>query len=353
MRNDIEAIKRIIYFALWKLQADRLFRHINQKKVLILAYHGITDRQYKIAPWTQIHLRLFKQQMRYIKRRYTVISLKDAVDSIRYGKDLPQNSVVITFDDGYRNNLTTALPVLEKFRIPATIFVTAGYVGSSKILPSDEVYITLLNSKKIGPINIPEMGLGPLFIDTPENLLDTCLTVDKNLKKFPAKSQVRLLSILRRIFGYNLEGDFGLIEDCRLLSWDDIRVLLKKDFIQIGAHTVSHEILTNVSHEEARREIIDSKSVIEEKLNCRISMFAYPNGTAADYDDNHIEHLKENGFICGMTTIPKLNNAFDNPYHLGRFSIGHNSSSRLSNFSLRVSGAIAALKSLNGDSFPQ
>ena len=344
MRNNHADVKRIIYFGLWKIQADRFFRHLNRKKILILAYHGITDKEYEIAPWTLIHLRVFERQMEYIKRRYTPISLQEVAESIRNGKVLPPYSAVVTFDDGYKNNLSIALPVLEKYRIPATIFVTAGYIGSSRILPSDEIYEILLNVKTSGTLNIPQMDLGPLFVDTTDNLLETCLKVDQQLKKYPSTIQINLLSELRQTSNCEIRCDSEMLKDCRLLSWDDLRSLIKTDLIQIGAHTVSHEILTNVSGEEALAEILNSKRIVEKKLNRKITMFAYPNGTAADFNDYHIEQLKQNGFICGMTTIPKLNDGFDNPYRLGRFCIGRNTSATLSNFALRVSGTISALK---------
>ena len=275
--------------------------------------------------------------------------MEQAVKSIKSGVDLPEKPAVITFDDGYKNNLTIALPILKKYRLPATIFVTAGYVGSSRLMPLDEAYIILNSSKKGGSFTIPGLRLGTLSTDTPQNLSDSYQKLLNRLKRFPVEVQVKFLNILREVLNCDPDqDDVRLVNEFRLLSRDEIRSLLETGLIQIGAHTVSHEILTNVSLEEAAREVVNSKSILQEMLGCRIDLFAYPNGTEADYNEEHIECLKENGFSGSVTTMPRLNKKFMNPYRLGRFCIGSDTSTSFGHFALRLSGFITAMKSLRG-----
>lgn len=345
--NRGTAPKEIIFYILWKMQVDRLFRHFNHKRILILAYHGVTKKKYEIFPWPQIHVNIFERQIKYISQRYNVISLIHAAECIMSKVDLPRKPAVITFDDGYRNNYTVALPILRKYGIPATIFVTAGYVGSSRILPLDEAYAILFRTQKVRSFSMPQIGLDALYIDTPQKVLEAYQQVVCQLKGFSAKKQKEYLDMLREALEIDkFDNQLDIIEDFRLLSWDEIRSMLETGLIHIGAHTVSHEILTNLSVREAVEEIVDSKSILQENLGCTINLFAYPNGSEADYDDRHIECLKENGFICSVNTTPKLNKIFEDPYRLGRICIGPDSSSNPSHFALRVSGFIPAMKSL-------
>ena len=342
--NGREVIKRGAFPILKKIQVDRLFRYLNRKKILILAYHGVTKREFQIPPWTLILLNTFEHQIKFIAEKYNIISLKQVVEGMKNGNSLPENPAVITFDDGYKNNLTLALPILQKYRVPATIFLTAGYIGSKEILPLDEVYLVITHPKNRSPITISEIGLGPLLLDSEEAILKSYYECVRVLKSFPTKEQKIYLALLKEM----LESDYekrDIVEEFRLLSHEEIEKLSKSGLIDFGAHTVSHEILTNISLEEAENEIIGSKDIIEKYLDEAITFFAYPNGTEADYNNEHIKFLEENKFICSVTTVPKLNTIKDNPYRLGRMSIGPGHSSNLNQLALRASGFISALKS--------
>lgn len=344
--NKRDFIKRVTFPILSKVQLNRLFRFLNRRKVLILAYHGVTRKRYEIPPWTQIPMVSFEQQIRYLRQKYNVITLRQAIAGMANGDHLPRNPAVITFDDGYKNNLTVALPILQKYGTPATIFITAGYIGSEKILPLDEVYLMITRLKTRGPITISEIGLGPLFLRTIDERMVSHQKIISRLKRLATVEQKKFIKILEE-FIRREHGKMGFEsdEDFFLLSWEEIRDLLETELIEIGAHTVSHEILTNLTMEEAEKEIIESKLAIQEYLGYETKLFAYPNGTKIDYDENHVKYLRENGFICSLTTVPKLNKIGENPYQLGRLCIGPDYSANLNHFALNVSGFLSSIKS--------
>ena len=114
--------------------------------------------------------------------------------------------------------------------------------------------------------------------------------------------------------------------------------------ITFGAHTVSHDILTNLTTGEAVQQINDSRKILQENLNQAINLFAYPNGTETDYTFEHANHLRENGFICSVTTIPGLNNSHCDPFNLNRICIGPELSANFNHFVLKISGFLPALK---------
>jgi len=345
-----ETMKRVTFPILKTLQMDRLFRYLNRKKILILAYHGVTKRKFQIPPWTLIPIDSFERQLKFIKEKYNVITLKQAVAGITNGNKLPGNPAVVTFDDGYKNNLTLALPILQKYGVPATIFLTAGYIGSKEILPLDEVYLVITHSKNRNLITISEIGLGPLLFDSEEAILKSYYETVRVLKRFRTKDQNKYLALLKEI----LESDYeksDIVEEFRILSREEIHKLAETGLVEFGAHTVSHEILTNISLKEAENEIFRSKKIIGEYLADDITLFAYPNGTEADYNGEHIGCLKKNGFICSVTTVPKLNAINENPYRLRRVNVGPDLTSILNFFALRTSGFTNDLKSFFSNGF--
>jgi peptidoglycan/xylan/chitin deacetylase (PgdA/CDA1 family) len=110
--------------------------------------------------------------------------------------------------------------------------------------------------------------------------------------------------------------------------------------VEFGAHTVSHEILTNLSIKMAEQEILRSKEMIEKKLDKNVNLFAFPNGTPSDYSQEHINILKNNGFIGAVCTISKLNTIQDDSFQLGRLCIGSDFSSNPHFLALRTAGFV-------------
>jgi peptidoglycan/xylan/chitin deacetylase (PgdA/CDA1 family) len=334
--NNVDAVKSIAFPVLRVIQADKIFRRINRKKILILAYHGLTDRNHDVLPWTTIPVGAFEKQIRYISTKYRVFPLQKVVNEIKRGASLPDNTAVLTFDDGYRNNLTLALPILKKYNVPATIFLTAGYIGTEKILPLDEAFLIIAGAQEKAPFITPELGIGPILFDSPKAVYQGYKQTVAALKKLPTSLQKLHLARLRDFL--KPEYKDSVLADFQMLTWGDVHKLLSSGLIDIGAHTISHEILTNVSHREAEQEILASKSLIEQWTGHTINLFAYPNGTPADYDDRHITCLKNTGFSCSVTTTGRLNRLDDNCFCLGRICVGPELSSSISRFALMAAG---------------
>lgn len=105
-----------------------------RNKLVILRYHSINDhRRHEV----NVKIKLFKQQMEFLRRYYNPLSLRQAVDCLKNKKNIPKKAVVVTFDDGYRDNYTNAYPLLKQLGVPATIFLAVGYIGTDKVLPHD------------------------------------------------------------------------------------------------------------------------------------------------------------------------------------------------------------------------
>lgn len=343
----INKIKINIFKTMMMLHVDEYFRHLNRDKLLILCYHGVTRNKYRIPPWTLIHEKFFEEQIKYISENYKVITLREAVSAISGHGNMPSNAAVITFDDGYRNNLLIALPILQKYKAHATIFLTAGLVDTEKILPLDLVYLIITNSRKSDAIRIPEFKLGPYDLNTKEGIRNCYQEVVEYLKRYKVISQWKCIEILRKHFDcHEADIDVDSVNEFKLLSWEDINVLLNSGIIEIGAHTISHEILTNLSVKEASQEIEGAKAIIESKMNIRVDMFAYPNGTEKDFSQEHINHLKKSKFICALTTKSGLNVHASDLYRLERYCLGPDLTSEISIFIAKVSGITTSIKNV-------
>jgi peptidoglycan/xylan/chitin deacetylase (PgdA/CDA1 family) len=230
--------------------------------------------------------------------------LVEAVEAMARG-DVPDNAVVITFDDGYRDNFDLVYPILTALSLEATIFLATGVIGTDRLLWHDRVFRAFNETKK--PVLrefIPEVEIVSL--------------------EDPAHKEAGL----NRILGYlrslgpehrdkhidELEDKLGVEESespTRLmLSWEEVRQM-QQSGVSFGAHTVTHPILTRISTDRAEWEIVESKRELEERLQSEVKAFAYPNGRQGDFDTSTKEILKEAGFTCAVTTMFGPNPADD------------------------------------------
>jgi len=124
-------LKRACYGLAGWLGVYRLWRHINRREALIITYHGILPGKSDVyTDRNCVDAAMFDRQMAFMSRHYNVVPLPDIVEWLSSARKLPRYTAAITFDDGFRNNFTVALPVLKKYRLPATVFLATGFVYS-------------------------------------------------------------------------------------------------------------------------------------------------------------------------------------------------------------------------------
>lgn len=290
-----------------------LRRKLTKSQVAILLYHRVCPKNdnWSLNPLSP---QSFERQMEYSYRNYEILPLDRLVQYIQREKTLPEKAVVITFDDGYKDNYLYAYPILKKYHIPATIFLTTGHIGSSKLFWFDEVsYVIQLTP--LNQLEFDQIGSYPLRTDI--DRFRASHIIIESLKKLPEErkkgSIEKLINACQVDIPTNLGKEF-------LLSWNEVREM-HDDGITFGAHSVNHSILTNLPLEEAKREIIQSKKDIEEKLGQPVTAFSYPNG---NFNPEIVKFVKD-GFTCAVTTgIPKLITLKDNPYELDRIQVSEN-----------------------------
>ena len=224
-----------------------LFHHLLGERGVIVAFHRIDDRY----PTNSLSysLRGFRDLCRLFRTHFDVVPLPELLDALDRGDSMSAR-LAITFDDGYLDNHRTAAPILEEFRLPATFFVTTGFIGT------------------------------------------------------------------RHQAWWDVEAGI----ESEWMDWPDLVDLHERGF-DIGAHTVNHVDLGTVHGEEARRELVDSKSTLEEILGSPVDLFAYPYGRPAEFSEANRELVREIGFRCSPSCYGGVVRAGDDPFRLRRTPI--------------------------------
>lgn len=287
-------------------------------RVAILAYHRVGDATK--YPWcfSPISTQDFQNQLRYLCQKYDIVPLDKLTQCVQDKKPFPQKAVVITFDDGYKDNYLNAYPLLKRYNVPATIFLTTGHIDTGNLFWWDKVGYVIQNTA-LERFQLGELGTYPLR--STDDRLRAISSVRKRLKKLPEREKNLLIKKLVSMLGIDIPPNLGKE---LILTWNEVREM-SDNGIAFGAHTVTHVILTKLPVEQAKKEIIESKRHIEERLNRAVTTFAYPNGEPTDFNSDIKAILKESGFACAVTTFPSR---FVTPgmdlYELGRIGLGGN-----------------------------
>jgi peptidoglycan/xylan/chitin deacetylase (PgdA/CDA1 family) len=262
----------------------------------VLAFHRVNDDDDPFMP--SLPTTLFAARMEHIARHYTVLTVENLVERLREGR-VPRRALALTFDDGYRDNLTHAAPILARYGLPATIFLTTGYIGTREMLWFDRLAVALKTTDRT---HLRVAGQASLVLASRAERVRALQVTLSYLKGMPDTERRQTLDQLLRDLGV---GPFDGPKR-QMLSWDEVGVLRGLGF-SVGAHTVTHPILSRLSPEEAWREIDDSGRAIEKALGSRPRAFAYPNGGADDVTETTVRLVKEAGFACAVTTRRGLN----------------------------------------------
>ncbi|HDR72956.1 MAG TPA: hypothetical protein ENN85_03470 [Methanoculleus sp.] len=266
-------------------------------QISIFTYHRVGPQLHDWL-YRSINESVFERQITWLKATHEIVSLEELAAIIRERRQPEGNIAVITFDDGYRDNYLYAFPVLRKYQVPATVFVTTGCLDRRTLLWGDALSYIVLTTDAAA---IEHELLGAIPIRNPKEKAAALFEIKQNvMKRIQNTQKNRLLEDLAGDLGVEIPGHHG---DDIMLSWDDVR-RMREGGISFGAHTVTHPILSNTTFDEAQFEIEHSKRRIEEELGERISAFAYPNGKPADINADTVDLLKRNGFTCAVTTLP-------------------------------------------------
>lgn len=276
-------------------------------RLCVVSYHRILEEADLILG-SEPDLATFKWQVALLAECFNVLPLAQALDALKQGS-LPPRAVCITFDDGYRSTHDLALPVLKEFGLPATVFVTTGYVDGRSMW-NDNI-VEAIRSMPGKDLDLRDLGLGMYSLATPHDRQRATEKLIAAAKYLPTDSRNDLTRKLLEL-GRARDGD-------DLMLSREMICALSRQGIEIGGHTVSHPILSGLPDEMARKEIIDNKRQLEEIIGEPIRFFAYPNGKPGiDFDHRHAAMARDAGYQAAFTTSFGAITADKDTYQLPR-----------------------------------
>lgn len=250
----------------------------NRGALRILAYHRVVA-----APWDDFRFdeqiisaspEAFEAQMRFARKNFDVVSFSDLEACESAGRAWPQRALIVTFDDGYRDNFTLAFPILRQLRIPATIFLSTGHIGAQKLFWWDAIAWCFKTSAR-SSIELPELGAAPLPLGSKTQkraAIDAALAWSKLASEAERRAWVAALP-------GQLEVECGEeVAKEMHLNWDEVREMARGG-LEFGSHTVTHPILSQVDGAQLQFELEHSKADIEREIGQKVLSFAYPAGT--------------------------------------------------------------------------
>lgn len=271
--------------------------------LIILAYHRIYDMgdedKFPFDPeLVSATPEEFEIQIKYVKKYFNVVSFKDVINHIDGKKSLPKRPVIITFDDGHYDNYSNAFPVLKSLKVPATIFLSTGYIGTDDIFWFDWVTYLIYRTKKTS------FSLENDVVFNIENSIVSRREVTEQvlefLKSVPNASRLEIINNMSNELDVTLLESDKSLSSC--LNWEQV-VEMSSSGIDFGSHTITHPILSRLESSDLLNEIIQSKCDIEKHLDIDINTIAYPVGGNSEYNNNVINICKSAGYRLGISYV--------------------------------------------------
>lgn len=256
--------------------------------------------------------------MRWLRAQgFAVLPLRDAAIALLEGR-LERRSVAITFDDGFRNNVSAALPILKQFELPATIYLTTGLIGSASTTWAGRITRALMATEvQTFEYAGQRFVLGAFNdkVDANRNLQHLVKTIAPEEPNIAAADIERRLGVVENPV---VTGD----ADFEMLTLDDIAKARSSGLIDFGAHSVSHPILSALDDAQLALEVRESIKAVESLTQVKCDSFAYPNGQPTDYDGRVLELLRAEGVPLAVTTTQLSNRRDADPLRLSRWVLG-------------------------------
>jgi len=252
-----------------------------------------------------------REQLGYLVRNYRPMALSELVDCFEADVEPPSGSFVVTFDDGFRDNLTNALPVLEELGVPATIFLVTECADTGA-LPWPQRLGYMLQHSERPVLLVDRMDGGPpgrLSLGTGEERRKAFWRVFRTLKPLGRTEREGRLALVADQLGVEPPRD-------RMLSWEDARRMQETGLVEFGGHTVSHPWMAHLSLEEARWELETCREALWRQLGIEHPSFAFPGGS---FNPRLVELVREVGFRSVFQSRPGLR--LNSPATTNRFAL--------------------------------
>jgi peptidoglycan/xylan/chitin deacetylase (PgdA/CDA1 family) len=278
-------------------------------RLSILIFHRVLAQPDPLFPGEQ-DVRRFDEVLSWVARWFQVMPLDQAVSQLATGT-LPARAAAITFDDGYADNATQALPLLKQHGMTATFFIASSFLDGGRMW-NDSV-IEMVRAHRGKAVDLRDIGLGVHSLETNQQREAAIGSLLGQIKYLEPLKRQETVSAIEKLAKALLPSDL-------MMTADQVRQL-HREGMQIGAHTCSHPILARVTDDEAQNEMRAGKVALETLIGDEVTLFAYPNGRPGkDYLAQHAVMAKQIGFRAAVTTAPGVSSHATDLFQLPRFS---------------------------------
>lgn len=303
--------------------------HLRNNSVVLMLHRVIEDKQKALLPHNNplcIDQRTFENLILFLNKHFDVVDLENILE----GKKSKKPKLAITFDDGWKDNVALAYPILLKHKTPATIFLSTDYIGENRGFWWQSVSNKLWENPNTIHEDSLQTALNQYSISFNKNLLNTNKTHSKSLLILEFIDQLKdiepkQLHQLADTFFYDNEPD--------AMTWNDVNFLERSGLIRFAPHGAQHYILTQLSKKEYTEDIIRAHHTIHKHCQHPLKVFCYPNGNN-NADIQNI--LVELGYTHAFTTRPGLINIHQDNYNLPRIDVSQKAAQQPSLLGWRI-----------------
>lgn len=306
--------RNFIFPALIFFKYDKFLLGKSSKMCCIINFHGV--RRSNSGTFNNRHMPVndFEEMIKYLKKNYDVISLKEIFEIHRTKRKLSKKTVALTFDDGYLNNFEIALPVLKAQNVPATFYIISkGLVEEDFFLWPDAIDLIKKYYQK-------DIQLKEIFFKAPTFYNQELKTDLLGYLKTCGKETVDLVKDLLKEHPQIREKMKEFSEFTKLVNSNEIAKYKNEVLLEFGSHTHSHFNLEYLNSDEAENELRTSKSIIEDKAGKKVISIAFPDGS---YGIETLKISKQEGYENMVAVDYKFNENNQNNDLLSRFTISN------------------------------
>lgn len=296
----------------------------SRARLSVVILHRVTPRPDPIYP-DEMHAGRFDALCDWLSDWFNVLPLDEAVERLRAGS-LPARPLCITFDDGYADNLSVAVPILKRHGLSATFFIATGFLDGGRMW--NDSLIEAVRACDLPELDLTSLGLGRHELDSPVQRQAAANALIRQVKYRAVQERVALGEQIAAL------AQVALPHDLMLTSRQVVDI--RRSGMLIGAHTVTHPILASLDESASRAEIQSSKDCLEQLLGERVGLFAYPNGKPGeDYSPANAELVRSLDFDAAVSTAWGASRHGDDLMQIRRFTPWDRSRAR---FGLRMLG---------------
>ncbi|RJF76804.1 hypothetical protein D3877_28380 [Azospirillum cavernae] len=288
----------------------------------IFLFHGVvSESPWDVRNYTGKH-RLkseFRAILEDLKRSGTPLSMDDVIHHQQTGEPYPSRAFAITFDDGFENNLTVAAPELDRLGIPATFYITTGFIEDNAMSWIDRIEWALERTL-IGSLCLP-WRTGAISFATRAERIALLTEIRRFAKKDRSIDPQALASDIQAQCDLpeTWSGDNALDQK---MNWDQVRMLADNPLFIVGGHSHRHDILSFLEPDALAVELETSVRLMRDRAGLSCRHYSYPEGLAHCYSDAVIEALRGHGVVCCPTAEDGDNTPETGLFHLKRIMVG-------------------------------